>query len=89
MFYDPKKPDWRDDVEAIREESRMAGGILEIQTLLTLIDKQAEIIRLGVEMREKQKAYFKSRAQQDLIISKQAEAEFDFAVKQANLFGDK
>ncbi len=40
-------------------------------------------LRLGVEMRRKQKAYFKSRTQADLDASKAAERAFDAAAEKA------
>jgi hypothetical protein len=36
-------------------------------------------LRLGVDMREKQKTYFKDRSKENLIASKQAETAFDRA----------
>jgi len=36
-------------------------------------------LRLGIDMREKQKAYFKDRSKENLIASKQAESAFDRA----------
>ena len=36
-------------------------------------------LRLGIDMRDKQKAYFKDRSKENLIASKQAEAAFDRA----------
>lgn len=38
-----------------------------------------EVVRLGVEMRQAQSAYFKNRTKENLIASKQAEAAFDKA----------
>jgi hypothetical protein len=38
------------------------------------------VLKLGQVMRDRQRAYFKERSQGALIVSKQAEAEFDRAV---------
>ena len=41
------------------------------------------VIKMGIAMRDKQKAYFKSRDRSDLILSKEAERLFDIAAEEA------
>ena len=43
------------------------------------IERLEAALRLGVDMREKQKTYFKDRSKENLIASKQAETAFDRA----------
>ena len=43
------------------------------------IEALEKALRLGVDMREKQKTYFKDRSKENLIASKQAETAFDRA----------
>ncbi len=43
------------------------------------IEELEAVLRLGVDMREKQKTYFKDRSKENLIASKQAETAFDRA----------
>jgi len=43
------------------------------------IEQLESALRLGIDMREKQKAYFKDRSKENLIASKQAESAFDRA----------
>lgn len=40
----------------------------------------ADLVRLAIIMRERQRAYFRDRTQANLVSSKQAEADFDKAV---------
>jgi hypothetical protein len=41
------------------------------------------VVKLGVAMREAQRAYFKNRTQERLVASKQAEKAFDAAARAA------
>lgn len=46
---------------------------------MTMTDHLIQVATLGIDMRAKQKAYFKTRSREALIASKEAEAEFDKA----------
>ena len=50
-----------------------------IDTAADRIEALEAALRLGVDMREKQKTYFKDRSKENLIASKQAETAFDRA----------
>jgi hypothetical protein len=45
------------------------------------IERLRAIVSIGIEVRTRQTAYFKSRTKEDLIASKQAEDAFDKAAK--------
>jgi len=49
----------------------------DINAAADLIEQLEEALRLGVDMREKQKAYFKRRFQDVLLDCKKAERDFD------------
>jgi len=51
------------------------------------IEQLQAVLRLGVDMREKQKAYFKRRLQDVLLDCKKAERDFDVSALAA--LGDK
>lgn len=46
-------------------------------------EKLRLVIRLGIQMREAQKRYFKTRDRSDLVASKQYEKNFDLAAEEA------
>lgn len=60
----------------------MHPEVLISSALQTLV-LQERALRLGVDMREKQKAYFKDRSKENLVASKQAESSFDRAASLA------
>ena len=47
------------------------------------IERLREALRLGVDARAAQRAYFKDRSQSNLVASKQSEAAFDKAARAA------
>lgn len=49
----------------------------------TRMTKLESTVRIGVDMRAKQTAYFKDRSRDNLIASKQAESAFDTAAREA------
>lgn len=57
------------------EDGKYAG----LDEALRRIEALEAALRLGIDMRNKQKAYFKDRSKENLIASKQAELEFDRA----------
>jgi len=47
------------------------------------VEKMRLVIKMGVTMRDKQKAYFKTRDRDALVASKEAERLFDIAAAEA------
>jgi hypothetical protein len=63
------------DYDAANELCNEAADYIEEQQ--KRIEKLEAALRLGVDMREKQKAYFKRRYQDVLLDCKKAERDFD------------
>jgi 1,4-alpha-glucan branching enzyme len=72
-----------DIVERLRSPPMVAGSDGLRMDAATEIVRLRATVQMGIKMRERQKAYFKTRTKDDLIASKQAEAAFDRAAKEA------
>lgn len=66
---------------AKKEDLRKLASALE--SCMRRIEELENVVCLGVEMREKQKAYFKRRFQDVLLDCKKAESAFDKAAWKA------
>ena len=65
---------WIADCGALDDPERIANA-----RLIACAPDMLAALKLGQVMRDRQRAYFKERSQGALIVSKQAEAEFDRA----------
>ncbi len=59
------------------ENQKLLDNVAQVVT--DEIEMLRETLRLGVTMRERQRAYFKNRTLENLIASRQAEVAFDKA----------
>lgn len=71
---------WEDEGFMIADEDAILSTFKEAADE---IERLRDAVRLGVEARQAQRAYFKDRTQSNLVASKQAEAAFDKAARAA------
>jgi len=68
--------------ELKQEILRLLRHIDHLEFIIKDIERLRAVVQAGVDMRHRQKAYFKTRSKEALIASKQAEAAFDKAAEE-------